>query len=78
MGDLRNKLRKQAERLTIEAMQRRLRPVSKPGPLPSCLCGHTWHQAQIWAVYPVSRLDPVGYYCAFCLPPDLLWLKDGR
>jgi hypothetical protein len=42
-----------------------------PEPLPRCACGHTWMEAQLWAV-PAGRDGAARFCCIACAPADLL------
>ena len=73
MGDLRNKLRKQAETERIQAGQRareaEWRRKHPPQPVPRCKCGHTWRDVPImWSIETNSFFGDQELFCAACLP----------
>lgn len=38
--------------------------------VPRCACGLTHQQTTIYEDCPASRLEPVRYWCAVCVPDD--------
>jgi hypothetical protein len=72
IGDLRNKLAKQArDEAHRQYMAKHHPPKPAPEP-PKCLCGLTCYEAPtLWAIDGGGWPRRVDYYCPACLPHDL-------
>lgn len=72
MGDLRNKLAKQARDEAHRRHMAKHYPPKPAPPLPKCLCGLTYREvATMWAVDLGDWPRRVDYYCPACLPDHL-------
>ena len=78
MGDLRNKWRKHEREAKMDRdmaeQQARDTERARRFPPPRCLCGFTWHQAELWQIWSSG---PDSLRCRDCMTPDQADLVDG-